>query len=86
MTDPQVEALGMIRSWPHPDIEDFRLVDHPLSYNGTRSFRQDAPPSLGQHSAAILTEAGYDEEAISAMFAAQRPPVPTPSGGEDYPA
>lgn len=86
VTDPQVEALGMIRSWPHPDIEDFRLVDHPLSYNGTRSFRQDAPPSLGQHSAAILTEAGYDEEAISAMFAAQRPPVPTPSGGEDYPA
>ncbi|MBD8605484.1 CoA transferase [Aeromicrobium fastidiosum] len=86
ISDPQVEALGMVRSWPHPDIEDFRLIDHPLSYNGTRSFRQDAPPSLGQHTAAILAEAGYDEEAISAMVSSHRPPVPVTSAGEDFPA
>lgn len=86
IADPQVEALGMVRSWPHPDIEDFRLVDHPLSYNGTRSFRHDAPPSLGQHSAAILAEVGYGEDAIAAILTSQQPQVPALSGGEDYPA
>lgn len=58
VTDPQVEALGMLREWDHPDIPDFRLVDHPVSYNGTRSFRHDPPPGLGQHTRAIRAEVG----------------------------
>jgi len=84
VTDPQVVALGMIRDWDHPDIADFRLVDHPVSYNGTRSFRHDAPPSLGQHSAAILNEIGYDEAAIEAV---RRPTIPTrPDARREPPA
>ncbi|WP_317762229.1 CaiB/BaiF CoA transferase family protein [Rhodococcus opacus] len=65
--DPQVHALNMIRKWDHPDIEDFRLIDHPISYNGTRSFRQDAPPDLGEHSARILSELGYDDAQVDAV-------------------
>ncbi len=56
VTDPQIEALGMLRDWEHPDIPDFRLVDHPVSYNGTRSFRHDHPPALGEHTEAVLAE------------------------------
>lgn len=63
--DPQVHALGMIRPWQHPEIENLRLVDHPVSYNGTRSFRQDPPPDLGEHSHRVLTELGFDDDRIT---------------------
>lgn len=62
VTDPQVEALGMIRDWEHEEIDGFRLVDHPVSYNGTRSFHQAAPPDLGEHSGRILSELGHATE------------------------
>jgi crotonobetainyl-CoA:carnitine CoA-transferase CaiB-like acyl-CoA transferase len=67
VNDPQVQALGMIREWDHPEIDDFRMVDHPISYNGTRSFRHDAPPSLGEHSVRILSELGLNDDQISAV-------------------
>lgn len=67
VADPQVVALGMVRDWGHRDIAGFRLVDHPISYNGTRSFRQDAPPDLGEHSRRILADLGYDDEEIAAV-------------------
>jgi crotonobetainyl-CoA:carnitine CoA-transferase CaiB-like acyl-CoA transferase len=67
VADPQIAALGMIRDWEHPTIPDFRLVDHPISYNGTRSFRQSAPPDLGEHSHRILADLGYDDDAIAAV-------------------
>ncbi len=68
LVDKQVEALGMVRPWPHPDVADLRLVDHPLSYNGVRSFRHEAPPALGEHSHAILESLGYSPEAIAAVL------------------
>lgn len=56
--DPQVQALGLVRPWPHPVIDDCRLVDHPVSYNGVRSFRQQPAPDLGAHTGAVLGEFG----------------------------
>ena len=65
--DPQVMALDMIRRFKHPDIDNFRLVDHPISYNGKRSYRQDPPPELGEHSDSVLRSFGYDEAALEKM-------------------
>ncbi len=64
--DPQVAALGLIRTFNHPDIPDHRLVDHPISYNGTRAFRLDPAPRLGQHTVAVLRSLGFDDDAIAA--------------------
>ncbi|MCU1480461.1 MAG: CoA transferase [Subtercola sp.] len=75
VVDPQVEALKMIRPWPHEDIPEFRLVDHPISYNGTRSFRQASPPALGADSKHILEELGYDEKQIEAVLQRASEPV-----------
>jgi crotonobetainyl-CoA:carnitine CoA-transferase CaiB-like acyl-CoA transferase len=67
LADKHVEALGLVRDWPNSHIEDFRLIDHPVSYNGTRSFRQDPPPDLGEHTEAVRSElaAAADEGPLS---------------------
>jgi crotonobetainyl-CoA:carnitine CoA-transferase CaiB-like acyl-CoA transferase len=64
--DPQVAALDLIRNFNHPDIPDQRLVDHPISYNGSRAFRLDPAPGLGQHTDAVLRSLGFDDDAIVA--------------------
>lgn len=69
--DPQVMALGLIRDFPHPDIPDYRLVDHPVSYNGTRAFRTDPAPELGAHTEPVLRSLGFDDVAIQAARGGQ---------------
>lgn len=76
--DPQVEALGLIKSYDHPDIPDYRLIDHPVSYNGVRSFRADPAPDLGQHTAEVLASLGFDAEEVAAIAAA---PIAASSDG-----
>jgi len=53
----------------HPTIQDLRLVDLPMSMDGVRASRRDAPPSLGQHTDEILAELGFDPAAIGALRA-----------------
>ena len=65
--DPQVIALDIIRPFKHPKIDNFRLVDHPISYDGVRSYRQDPPPELGEHSESVLRSFGYDEAELEKM-------------------
>ena len=65
--DPQVKALELIRGYAHPTLKDLRLVDHPISYDGTRSFRHDAAPALGQHTSSILASLGYTAAEIESM-------------------
>ena len=60
----QTAALGLIQHTPEP------TVALPLSFDGARIEHRSRPPRLGEHSAEILKELGYDETAI-AGFAAQ---------------
>jgi crotonobetainyl-CoA:carnitine CoA-transferase CaiB-like acyl-CoA transferase len=61
----QTAALGLIQRLPEP------AVVFPLSFDGERVVHRAPPPRLGEHSAAVLRELGYDDNEIDAL-AAQR--------------
>lgn len=67
---PQTQALDMLQPLPHPRIPDLRLPALPLSFDGDRVRHASPPPALGEHTAAVLGEAGYDEDEIEALVAA----------------
>ena len=65
--EPQVKARGMLRHVPHPSGVDVPQVSSPMRFADATLPDCAAPPLLGQHSAAILTELGYAPERIAAL-------------------
>ncbi len=68
--DPQVKARGMLRHVPHPSGVDVPQVASPMRFAEAALPEREAPPLLGQHSADILAEIGYDAAAIAGLQAA----------------
>ena len=67
--DEQTKALDILQPVPHPSIDDLRLVALPVSVDGARATHHSAPPGLGEHTVAVLKEAGYDDDEIDSLLA-----------------
>ena len=66
----QVAARGMVAPLPHPKIPDFRVVNLPVQLSETPGSPSSPPPLLGEHTARVLGELGYDEAAVRELVAA----------------
>jgi crotonobetainyl-CoA:carnitine CoA-transferase CaiB-like acyl-CoA transferase len=67
--DPQVAALGLLASVPHPEIPDLKMVDLPFAIDGQRAAALQAPPALGQHTDEILRAEGYSPKEVASFRA-----------------
>jgi crotonobetainyl-CoA:carnitine CoA-transferase CaiB-like acyl-CoA transferase len=65
----QTEALRIFQPLPHPAVADLRLVGLPISVGHERIAHRTPAPGLGEHTAAVLAEAGYSENEIARLAA-----------------
>ncbi|MEP7027522.1 MAG: CoA transferase [Candidatus Eisenbacteria bacterium] len=64
---PQTIARGMVVDLPHPAIPGFKTVGVPVKLSDTPGVPRSAPPALGEHTDRVLSELGYDDEAVAAF-------------------
>ncbi len=65
--EPQTEASGMLIPAKHPRLPDYRAVGLPIRWDGERSGVSRVPPLLGEHTAEVLAELGYDSATIEEL-------------------
>ena len=66
----QTHALGVIQDVDHPTIGSIRIPALPLSFDDERAVHRSPPPLVGEHTAEILAEVGYEDEEIAELAAA----------------
>jgi crotonobetainyl-CoA:carnitine CoA-transferase CaiB-like acyl-CoA transferase len=69
--DPHLKETGGLAPMTLPDGRETLTALLPLTLGGERPGVRLNPPKLGEHSAELLSELGYDESAIRAMQADQ---------------
>jgi formyl-CoA transferase len=65
--DPQVRHLGTFHTMKHPTEGDIVAIHRPVTIDGAREAHRLPAPTLGEHSAAVLTELGYDASGIARL-------------------
>ncbi|QGZ65926.1 CaiB/BaiF CoA transferase family protein [Paraburkholderia acidisoli] len=67
--DPQVLAEDMVAHFDYPGVGAYRGFKHPVRFSGTPLPEPFAAPAFGEHSVALLREAGLREDEIEALRA-----------------
>jgi formyl-CoA transferase/CoA:oxalate CoA-transferase len=65
--DPQMAAREMVAAIDHPTAGALQLLGTPIKLSNTPGAVRTSPPTLGQHTRAILAEAGVSEEEVGAL-------------------
>ena len=70
LADPQLAARGMLAEVHHATIGTARVISSPVKMSETPPSVRTAPPTLGQHTTAVLRELGYDPAQIEELKSA----------------
>ncbi len=65
--DPQVKHLGMAAPVNHPSLGAIELVAQPITMHDTPFTIRRATPALGEHTDAVLQDAGYSTDDIARL-------------------
>jgi len=68
-SDPQAEAIGMFPEIEHPEKGRYRSVRAPMRFANADVKPRGPAPVVGQHTRAVLTEAGLGAEEIDRLIA-----------------
>ena len=68
LDNPFVRRVGMLRTLPHPEKSDYRVLANPIKFAGERVPSRVAP-KLGEQSYDVLRSVGYSDDEISALRA-----------------
>ncbi len=67
--DPQVLAEDMVARFAYPGVGAYRGFKHPVRFSVTPLPEPFAAPAFGEHSVALLREAGLNDDEIDALRA-----------------
>jgi crotonobetainyl-CoA:carnitine CoA-transferase CaiB-like acyl-CoA transferase len=69
--DPQIQASEVIVEEEHPRAGRFRTIATPIRFEKTPGTRRTGAPALGEHTDAVLGEAGMSAEEVGRLRAAK---------------
>jgi len=69
LADPHLQAREMIGTLEHATLGPVRVMGTPIKLSQTPGSLRTPPPTLGQHTAAVLGELGYDQSMIASLKA-----------------
>ena len=70
LRDPAIVAAGIIETAKTDYPQDYRFIREPLKMSETPLTFSRPAPKQGEHTVEVLSELGYDEDAIRRLMAA----------------
>jgi len=67
LSDPHVRARRLVGSFDYPEVGEFKALAIPYKFLGWDNPEIGAPPTLGQHTEALLAELGLSRERIAEL-------------------